>query len=275
VAPFSGEPSHRFRVNAGAVVLAAGCMATPVILQKSGNLANSSGQVGENLQFHPGVAVMGVFPEKVDPRFGATQGYQSRHFLREGFKLETLWAPPAVLVVRMPGSGEVLKRRLALLPYAAIWDAIGSCNRSLGRVRARRRGLDPKLVWHLHPDDVPVLAKALWALVEVFFAAGADRVIPGVYGIPEELHSLREAEILRTHPLKPMDIVTGGNHAFCTTRMHGDPRRGVVDEYGKCHDLDNLWIADTGVFPQCPSVNPMWTGMALAHRTAHVLADRL
>jgi choline dehydrogenase-like flavoprotein len=275
VAPFSGEPSYRFRVNARAVVLAAGCMATPVILHKSGNLANSSGQVGENLQFHPGVAVTGVFREKVDPRFGATQGYQSRHFLREGFKLETLWAPPAVLLVRMPGSGEVLKRRLALLPYAATWDAIASCNRSLGQVRARRRGLDPKLIWRLHPGDVPVLAKALWTLVELFFAAGAERVIPGVYGIPEELHSPREAEILRTHPLKPTDILTGGNHAFCTTRMHGDPRRGVVDEYGKCHDLENLWIADTGVFPQCPSVNPMWTGMALAHRTAHVLADRI
>jgi choline dehydrogenase-like flavoprotein len=275
VAPFSGEPSHRFRVNARAVVLAAGCMATPVILQKSGNLANSSGQVGENLQFHPGIAIMGIFPEKVDPRFGATQGYQSRHFLREGFKLETLWAPPAVLVVRMPGSGQVLKRRLTLLPHSAVWDAIASCNHSFGRVRARRRGLDPKLVWHLHPDDVPVLTKALWTLAEIFFAAGAEKIIPGVYGIPEELHSLREAEILRTHPLKATDIVTGGNHAFCTTRMHGDPRRGVVDEYGKCHDLENLWIADTGVFPQCPSVNPMWTAMALARRTARALADQL
>ena len=51
----------------GVVVLAAGCMATPVLLQKSGDLANRSGQVGRNLQFHPGVAVSGVFPERVDP----------------------------------------------------------------------------------------------------------------------------------------------------------------------------------------------------------------
>ena len=63
-------------------------------------------------------------------------------------------------------------------------------------------------------------------------------------------------------------LVIGGNHAFCTTRMHGNPARGVVDEYGRCHDIRNLYIADTGVFPQCPSVNPMWTAMALAHRTA-------
>ena len=275
VAPFTGRPSHRFRVNARAVVLAAGCMATPVILQKSGNLANRSGQVGENLQFHPGVAMMGVFPDPVSPQFGATQGYQSRHFLRDGFKLETLWAPPAVLAVRLPGSGAALKHRLAQIPYAAIWDAIGSCNRSTGRVRARRRGLDPILTWQLHPADLRILAKALWALSEIFFAAGARSVVPGVYGIPEELHSRSEAEVLRTHPLAVSDIVIGGNHAFCTTRMHGDPRRGVVDEHGKCHDFENLWIADTGVFPRCPAVNPMWTAMALAHRTAQTLAERL
>ena len=50
--------------------------------------------------------------------------------------------------------------------------------------------------------------------------------------------------------------------------MHGDPGKGVVDELGRCHDFDNLYIADTGVFPRCTSVNPMLTGMALAHRTA-------
>ena len=136
VEPFTGKPSHRFRVNARVVVLAAGCMATPVILQKSGDLANRSRQVGENLQFHPGVAIMGIFPEDVHPAFGATQGYQSRHFLRDGYKLETLWAPPSVLAVRLPGSGLGFKNRLADFPYAAIWDAIASCNRSIGRVRA-------------------------------------------------------------------------------------------------------------------------------------------
>jgi choline dehydrogenase-like flavoprotein len=55
--------------------------------------------------------------------------------------------------------------------------------------------------------------------------------------------------------------------------MHGDPRRGVVDEEGRCHGHDGLYIADSGVFPRCPTVNPMWTVMALAHRTAHAIAD--
>ena len=274
VEPFTGRAGHRFRVSAPVTVLAAGCMATPVLLQKSGNLANRSGQVGENLRFHPGVAIMGIFEERVDPAFGATQGYQSLHFLREGFKLETLWAPPAVLAVRMPGSGLALKQRLAQLPDSAIWDAIGSCNRSVGRVRARRGGLDPKLTWHFHPADVPILGRALWTLAEIFFAAGARTIVPGIHGITEELHSLEEAEVLRCKEFQATDFVTGGNHNFCTTRMHGDPSQGVVDEFGRCHDIENLYIADTGIFPQCPSVNPMWTGMALARRTAHAIAAR-
>ena len=275
VAPFSGRPSHRFRVRGRAVVLAAGCMATPVLLQKSGNLANRSGQVGRNLQFHPGVGVMGVFPDPVDPQFGATQGYQSRQFLREGFKLETLWAPPALLAVRLPGSGLELKRRLADVPHAAVWDAIASCDRSLGRVEARRRSFDPRITWRLHPEDTPILAHAIYRLAEIFFAAGARSVLCGLHGFPDEIHSLAEAEPLRSRPLRPGDLVLGGNHAFCTTRMHGDPTLGVVDELGRCHDLENLWIADSGVFPRCPSVNPMWTIMALARRTAHALAGRL
>jgi choline dehydrogenase-like flavoprotein len=274
VEPFTGKKSHRFRVNARVVVLAAGCMATPVILRKSGDIANSSRQVGANLQFHPGVAIMGIFPEDVYPAFGATQGYQSRQFLRDGFKVETLWAPPSVLAVRLPGSGLGFKNRLADFPQAAIWDAIATCNRSIGRVRMRFRSMDPVLTWRLHPDDVRILAKALWTLAEIFFAAGARSVVPGVHGVPNEVFNLDEARVLKTFPLRDRDLVLGGNHAFCTTRMHGNPERGVVDEYGKCHDVKDLYIADTGVFPECPSVNPMWTAMALAHRTARRIADR-
>jgi choline dehydrogenase-like flavoprotein len=110
---------------------------------------------------------------------------------------------------------------------------------------------------------------------ELFFAAGARKVLPGVHGIPDELHSPEEAEVLRRREIRPTDLVVASNHVFCTTRMHGDPRRGVVDELGRCHDLENLYIADTGVFPRCTGVNPMFTGMALAHRTAGIIAERI
>jgi choline dehydrogenase-like flavoprotein len=55
--------------------------------------------------------------------------------------------------------------------------------------------------------------------------------------------------------------------------MHGDRRSGVVDETGRCYDHDGLYVVDTGIFPRSPSVNPMYTGMALAHRAAGAIAQ--
>ena len=184
-------------------------------------------------------------------------------------------APPGVLAVRMPGFGHALKKHLAEIPYAAVWDAISSCHRSLGRVRARRGSMDPALRWSFHPDDAKLVGRTLQVLTELFFAAGASKVLPGVHGIPDELHSPEEAEVLRRREIRPTDLVVASNHVFCTTRMHGDPRKGVVDELGRCHDLENLYIADTGVFPRCTGVNPMFTGMALAHRTAGIIAETI
>lgn len=276
VEPLTGRLSHRVRFDGRFVVLAAGCMATPVLLQRSGDLANRSGQVGENLQFHPGVAVAGVFPEAIDVQFGATQGYQSLEFLDRGFKLESLWAPPAVSAVRTPGFGHELLEHFAEIPRTAVWDAICSTHRSLGTVRARRgRSMDPALRWRLHPEDVQVLREALHAVARLFFAAGAERILPGVNSLPAVMDSEEQARALLSDRVQGRDVVTGGNHVFCTTRMHGDPEQGVVDELGRCHDMDNLYIADTGIFPRCPSVNPMYTAMVLARRQAHSLLERL
>ncbi len=275
VRPFTGEPSYAFRVDAKIVVLAAGVMATPVILSQSDDLANRSGQVGQNLQFHPGIGVTGIFPERTNPQFGATQGYHSLAFMREGFKLETVWAGTPLLAARLSGFAHELKDRLAEIPFSAVWAALTACNRSLGHVRARRGTMDPIITWRFHPADAPVLQRALWILAKLFFAAGARKILPGVRGQPDEIHSLEEARVLRESELRPTDLACSGNHAFSTTRMHGDPRRGVVGENGRCHDLDNLYIADTGILPRSPSVNPMLTCMALAHRIAGNISERL
>ncbi len=275
VQPFTGKTSHRFEIRTKKIVLAAGVLATPLILKHSDNAANDSGHVGRNLQFHPGVGIMGIFPERTDPQFGATQGYQSLEFLREGFKLETLWAAPNVIAVRMPGFGHALKERLAETPYSAIWDGFVSTKQSFGRVRARRGSMTPKLTWKFHPDDLQVLGRVSWILTEMFFAAGARKVLPGIGRVPDELFSLEEAETLRDREYRHSDFVLAGTHVFGSTRMHGNPQHGVVDEFGRCHDWENLFITDTGVIPSSPSVNPMLTCMALAHRSAQQIASEL
>jgi choline dehydrogenase-like flavoprotein len=62
-----------------------------------------------------------------------------------------------------------------------------------------------------------------------------------------------------------------GNHHMGTTRMHDDPRRGVVDANSKVHGVSNLYIAGSAVFPTYGASNPTLNLIALVLR----LADHL
>jgi len=68
----------------------------------------------------------------------------------------------------------------------------------------------------------------------------------------------------------PMSMV-GGKHHIGTTRMHVDPKQGVVDPDCRVHGLANLFVAGSSVFPTAGYANPTLTIVALALR----LADRL
>lgn len=65
--------------------------------------------------------------------------------------------------------------------------------------------------------------------------------------------------------------MTGGKHHMGTTRMHADPRQGVVDAHCRVHGVGNLHIAGSSVFVTGGFANPTLTLVALAIR----LADRL
>ena len=56
-----------------------------------------------------------------------------------------------------------------------------------------------------------------------------------------------------------------------TTRMHVDPKQGVVDENCCIHGIANLYVAGSSVFPTGGAANPTLTIVALAMR----LADRI
>ncbi|EYF00826.1 putative OXIDOREDUCTASE GMC-TYPE [Chondromyces apiculatus DSM 436] len=273
VEPFTGREGHEAVFQAGMVVLAAGCMATPLLLLRSG-VGNGSGYVGRELQLHPGLAVMAVFPERIDPWAGATQGYHSLHFLEEGMKLEVLWSPPAVLAARFPGMGHDLQQHFRDYDRMAPFDVIIAAERSRGSVRLRRGSLEPDIRFDLDQRDVDRLQRGLGHLSDICWAAGAEAVMPGLYGVPDLLKSREDAEVLRRMELKARHTITAGNHAFGTARMSHRPADGVVDEWGRCHDLDNVYVADTSIFPGSPAVNPMLTCMALADRIALGIAAR-
>jgi choline dehydrogenase-like flavoprotein len=65
-----------------------------------------------------------------------------------------------------------------------------------------------------------------------------------------------------------IEVITpaGDNHPTGTTRMHRDPARGVVDENGRVHGLQNLYIAGSSVFPTSGYANPTLTIVTMAAR---------
>jgi choline dehydrogenase-like flavoprotein len=62
-------------------------------------------------------------------------------------------------------------------------------------------------------------------------------------------------------------IPVGGHH-IGTARMSNDPRNGVVNPQCRSHDVENLYIAGSAVFPTSGSANPTLTIVALAIRIA-------
>ena len=65
------------------------------------------------------------------------------------------------------------------------------------------------------------------------------------------------------------------HHFLGTTRMHDNPRNGVVDADCRVHGVPNLFVAGSSVFPTGGYVNPTFTIIALALRLASHLQSEL
>jgi choline dehydrogenase-like flavoprotein len=59
-----------------------------------------------------------------------------------------------------------------------------------------------------------------------------------------------------------------GDHHLGTTRMHVDPKQGVVDANSRVHGLANLYLAGSGIFPTYSASNPTMNLVALTLRLA-------
>ncbi|HSW16120.1 MAG TPA: GMC family oxidoreductase [Ramlibacter sp.] len=63
----------------------------------------------------------------------------------------------------------------------------------------------------------------------------------------------------------------GSHHLMGTTRMHDDPKQGVVDAHCRVHGVANLFVAGSSTFPAGGYANPTLTIVAMSLR----IADRL
>jgi choline dehydrogenase-like flavoprotein len=78
----------------------------------------------------------------------------------------------------------------------------------------------------------------------------------------------RGSEVLQAAGAKQVDshapMPTAGWHLMGTARMGTDPKTSVVNEWGRCHDVRNLFIVDGSIFVTSAGVNPTCTIQALA-----------
>jgi choline dehydrogenase-like flavoprotein len=98
----------------------------------------------------------------------------------------------------------------------------------------------------------------------------------------KKLHSMlghlgmHEHHLLHRFAYMKNDIpVAGCAHQAGTCRFGTDPTSSVVDVDCKAHELDNLYVVDTSIFPSIGAVNPALTAMANSLRVGDHLLERL
>ncbi len=144
--------------------------------------------------------------------------------------------PPKVEVFTLNHMSEQAPNPNSRVTLSGERDALG-CNRA-------------QLDWQFVPLDIRTMIRAQEIISEELRRAGLGH-----------LHIELEDET-------PPPDLHGGVHQMGTTRMHTDPKRGVVDENCRVHGLSNLFIAGSSVFPTVGYANPVHTFVALALRLA-------
>jgi choline dehydrogenase-like flavoprotein len=270
--PLGRREGPRLRVHARhAVILAASAIQTPLLLTASG-IGRRSRLVGRRLQTHPGSGMMGVFDQPVKVWFGATQGYETTHYWGERMKFESVGMPLEVAAARLPGLGAEAIAELCDFERLAIWgvqvraEAHGSVRGSLGA---------PKIAFDMTGADLERLKLGLYRVAEMMFAAGARAVMPAVHGLPDRVHSLDEMKKVFEVPADPRNFHCIAAHLFGTAIMGRGPSSSVVAPDGQVHEVKDLYVADSSVFPTNMGVNPQHTICAVAWLLAERLADRI
>jgi len=270
---------HRVTVRARAVVVAAGAIYTPVLLIRSG-LSNPN--IGRWLRLHPATALLGVFPERVEPWSGALQTRYSDQFadLDGGYGAKFETAPAHFALVGSAfgwDGGRRYRDDISRLGHMSLVGVLLR-DRDPGQVRVSRRGL-PQVHYELSDYDVAHLRRAFLASAEVLVESGATDLLtlqtPPVRvktGAPGWRDGFREAADRVGYRRCRMSYISF--HQMGSARIGADPRRSVLSELGETHEVRDLYVADGSTFPTSSGVNPMITIMAVADHVARGLAER-
>lgn len=257
------------RVEAPTIVLAAGAIETPAVLLRSGI---GGPAVGRNLRVHPTYFVGGVYDEDVQPWLGQFQALGSRDFADAGILVESVNVSLPFWAGSLPfTSGAAHKERMLKLRRVASWHAL-THDHGAGEVVLGPDG-EPVVRWQLDdPVDREAAARIHVELAKLHLARGASEIMTFhwddlTWHEGEDAHGwLERLEV------GPHDRTAYSAHQMGSCRMGADPATTVADGRGELHDVKGVWIGDASALPTAPGVNPMLTVMALARRTAHMIA---
>ncbi len=261
------------------VIMACNGIGTPRILLNStssrfpNGLANSSGLVGRNLMFHPYAMVRGFFDEPLDGYRGPPIGTWSHEFYEtdrsRGFVRGYSWQinrgqGPVMTALGGMASGRIPWGASHHQAFRSLFDRsmaiIGICEDlpeahntvTLDPVLKDAHGIPaPKIDYTLSENSRRMLEHAVSTATTALRTAGAR-------------------DVVSTAPL-----LYAGWHLMGTARMGTDPQQSVVNEWGRSHDVKNLFIVDGSVFVTSGGVNPTSTIQAIALYIADTIKKRL
>ena len=262
------HPTGRLTLTAKLVVLAAGALATPVLLLNSrsgewpNGLANGSDLVGRNLMRHL------LDPVEIWPHPGSTItaankeiGLNDFYFYR-GQKYGTVQSfgaiPPMEWLINRPGpQGKAL--RLMSPAVRRVYEKFFTGGLILAAMMEDLPYLDNRVMVSDRPDS-----------------DGRQRM-----RIQYRLHANeleRHAEFLRLfkdilEPFRTRSLGSGKEnsnmgHVCGTCRFGTDPTTSVLDAQNRAHEVENLYVVDTSFFPSSAGLNPSLTVAANALRVA-------
>ena len=128
---------------------------------------------------------------------------------------------------------------------------------SPGRIKATRYG--PQIAYTPSPEDLRTRRRGARADGRIFFAAGAQRVMPATFAY-HEFTSEGSLDGLSSYVRDNADLLLTSAHPQGGNPV-GDPREGgVVDADFRVHGFGNLYVCDASVFPSSVRGQPAADG---------------
>jgi choline dehydrogenase-like flavoprotein len=253
-------------VEARAVCCSASATGTAALLQRS-RVPDPQRLIGSRLHLHPGAAVAGIFQETLRSWIGIPQSYECTEFLdlRPGAE-HRIWivpafAHPAGVSASLATFGAEHARYLSQYPQMAALSPMIH-DHTAGTVSARGR-FGVRMEYWPDAGDRAQLRRGLQECARLLLAAGAQKVLVSLRGPveltrPDEVDPVLGAIEVRRHELDLTAV-----HPMATVWMGDDPATSCVDSTGRYHHLDNVFVADTSLFPTSTGGPPQLTTYAL------------